>query len=102
MRLRRRPSGSSNSILALFHPFGRACRWPIECSASRQPSGFSGSEPCFAESRLEAEMTGASSSPDGAKALRVVHCVGFYLPETVGGTEVYVRDLAAALSEHSI
>ncbi|MDP2332550.1 MAG: glycosyltransferase [Reyranella sp.] len=34
--------------------------------------------------------------------LRVIHCVGFYFPGPVGGTEVYVRDLAAALLEHRI
>lgn len=33
---------------------------------------------------------------------RVVHCVGFYFPENVGGTEVYVRDLARALRARSI
>ncbi|MBI3197685.1 MAG: glycosyltransferase [Rhodospirillales bacterium] len=35
-------------------------------------------------------------------SLRVVHCVGFYFPDQVGGTEVYVRDLAAALVDHGI
>lgn len=35
-------------------------------------------------------------------SLRVVHCVGFYFPDPVGGTEVYVRDLAAALREHRV
>ncbi|MSP74810.1 MAG: glycosyltransferase [Rhodospirillaceae bacterium] len=35
-------------------------------------------------------------------SLRVVHCVGFYFPDPVGGTEVYVRDLAAALLERGI
>ncbi len=34
--------------------------------------------------------------------LRVVHCIGFYFPDPVGGTEVYVRDLAAALLEHGV
>lgn len=34
--------------------------------------------------------------------LRVVHCVGFYFPENVGGTEVYVRDLAHALNVQSV
>ena len=34
--------------------------------------------------------------------LRVIHCVGFYFPDAVGGTEVYVRDLAAALLEHDV
>ena len=38
----------------------------------------------------------------GERRLRVVHCVGFYFPETTGGTEVYVRDLVQALSRHSI
>lgn len=33
---------------------------------------------------------------------RVVHCVGFYFPENVGGTEVYVRDLAHALRARSV
>jgi glycosyltransferase involved in cell wall biosynthesis len=35
-------------------------------------------------------------------SLRVVHCVGFYFPDPVGGTEVYVRDLAAALVAHGV
>ncbi|TAJ40483.1 MAG: glycosyltransferase [Reyranella sp.] len=35
-------------------------------------------------------------------SLRVVHCVGFYFPDPVGGTEVYVRDLANALREHRV
>ncbi len=34
--------------------------------------------------------------------LRVVHCVGFYFPDPVGGTEVYVRDLAASLVAHGV
>jgi glycosyltransferase involved in cell wall biosynthesis len=36
------------------------------------------------------------------KQFRVVHCVGFYFPENVGGTEVYVRDLAHSLRTYSI
>lgn len=35
-------------------------------------------------------------------SLRVVHCVGFYFPDPVGGTEVYVRDLASALHERGV
>lgn len=34
--------------------------------------------------------------------LRVAHCVGFYFPEKIGGTEVYVRDLASALSDLAV
>ncbi len=34
--------------------------------------------------------------------LRVLHCVGFYFPDPVGGTEVYVRDLASALRERGV
>ena len=34
--------------------------------------------------------------------LRVVHCIGFYFPDQVGGSEVYVRDLAAALADRDI
>lgn len=34
--------------------------------------------------------------------LRVAHCVGFYFPENVGGTEVYVRDLAMGLDRFSV
>lgn len=34
--------------------------------------------------------------------LRVVHCVGFYFPDQVGGSEVYVRDLATALAERDV
>jgi glycosyltransferase involved in cell wall biosynthesis len=36
------------------------------------------------------------------RQFRVVHCVGFYFPENVGGTEVYVRDLADSLRPYSI
>jgi glycosyltransferase involved in cell wall biosynthesis len=36
------------------------------------------------------------------RQFRVVHCVGFYFPESVGGTEVYVRDLARSLRAYSI
>ncbi|WP_428681615.1 glycosyltransferase [Reyranella sp.] len=36
------------------------------------------------------------------EGLRVVHCAGFYFPESTGGTEVYVRDLVSALSRNSI
>jgi|FEC22Drversion2_1045045.scaffolds.fasta_scaffold00557_19 glycosyltransferase involved in cell wall biosynthesis len=37
-----------------------------------------------------------------SRCLRVVHCVGFYFPDSTGGTEVYVRDLTKALLSHSI
>lgn len=40
----------------------------------------------------------ASGSPN----LRIAHCVGFYFPETVGGTEVYVQDLRTALLDHGV
>lgn len=36
------------------------------------------------------------------RRLRVVHCVGFYFPDSTGGTEVYVRDLVTALSAQDI
>jgi len=45
-------------------------------------------------------MTTESSA--GAANLRVAHCVGFYFPDTFGGTEVYVRDLAQALASSGI
>jgi glycosyltransferase involved in cell wall biosynthesis len=41
-------------------------------------------------------------SRSGPKTLRIAHCVGFYFPEGVGGTEVYVQDLRAALLRHSV
>ena len=47
-------------------------------------------------------MIGTRRDRGAANAIRVAHCVGFYLPETVGGTEVYVRDLTEALSQHSV
>jgi len=34
--------------------------------------------------------------------LRVAHCVGFYFPQNVGGSEVYVHDLTAALSRDAV
>lgn len=48
------------------------------------------------------------TSPAGENAeetgsrLRVVHCVGFYFPDSTGGTEVYVRDLVSALSRYAV
>ena len=33
---------------------------------------------------------------------RIAHCVGFFFPDGVGGTEVYVQDLYAALSRQSV
>lgn len=36
------------------------------------------------------------------RRMRVVHCVGFYFPESTGGTEVYVRDLTKALLSHAV
>lgn len=44
----------------------------------------------------------AADAPVGGRRLRIVHCVGFYFPDSTGGTEVYVRDLVTALSRHSI
>jgi glycosyltransferase involved in cell wall biosynthesis len=44
----------------------------------------------------------AGSSGAGPKNPRIAHCVGFYFPEGVGGTEVYVQDLRAALMRHSV
>ena len=37
-----------------------------------------------------------------ATGIHVAHCVGFYFPQTVGGTEVYVHDLTTELSRNSI
>jgi len=45
---------------------------------------------------------GAPGAAGEAKRLRIVHCVGFYFPDSTGGTEVYVRDLVSALSRHSM
>jgi glycosyltransferase involved in cell wall biosynthesis len=33
---------------------------------------------------------------------RIAHCVGFYFPDRVGGTEVYVQDLAAELTKREV
>jgi len=33
---------------------------------------------------------------------RIAHCVGFYFPEQVGGTEVYVQDLCVELARRSV
>lgn len=35
-------------------------------------------------------------------AARVAHCVGFYFPDQVGGTEVYVQDLLSELTRYSV
>src|SRR6516165_10455835 len=37
-----------------------------------------------------------------ARELCVAHCVGFYFPQSVGGSEVYVHDLAAGLSRCAV
>jgi glycosyltransferase involved in cell wall biosynthesis len=51
-------------------------------------------------------MTSAAVGVPGdvgeSRRLRIVHCVGFYFPDSTGGTEVYVRDLVSALSRHSM
>jgi len=49
---------------------------------------------------MSSEAGGLSGTT--GKPLRVVHCVGFYFPDSTGGTEVYVRDLVSALSRESI
>lgn len=48
------------------------------------------------------ELSADRRPPAQRRRLRVVHCVGFYFPDSTGGTEVYVRDLAKALLAHSI
>ncbi|WP_425066189.1 glycosyltransferase [Reyranella sp.] len=49
-------------------------------------------------------MTSQATVTSGTKIvpLRVLQCAGFYFPESTGGTEVYVRDLASALTQESI
>jgi glycosyltransferase involved in cell wall biosynthesis len=37
-----------------------------------------------------------------SRPVRVAHCVGFYFPDQVGGTEVYVQDLLAELGKRSV
>ncbi len=45
----------------------------------------------------------ASDGPNSSrKGPRVAHCVGFYFPENVGGTEVYVHDLINSLADFSV
>lgn len=51
---------------------------------------------------MKSTTVGAPGVADEDKRLRVVHCVGFYFPDSTGGTEVYVRDLVSALSRHSM
>jgi glycosyltransferase involved in cell wall biosynthesis len=34
--------------------------------------------------------------------LRIAHCVGFYFPDQVGGTEVYVQDLLSELAKREV
>jgi len=43
-----------------------------------------------------------SGSTVRRRRLRVVHCAGFYFPDSTGGTEVYVRDLTRELLSDSI
>ena len=33
---------------------------------------------------------------------RIAHCVGFYFPDMVGGTEVYVQDLLSELAKREV
>ncbi len=47
-------------------------------------------------------MTGPAASEAGRRRARVAHCVGFYFPDQVGGTEVYVQDLLAELATRSV
>lgn len=51
-------------------------------------------------------MTAQTEAPEEqagrAKSARIAHCVGFYFPEGVGGTEVYVQDLVPALARRSV
>jgi glycosyltransferase involved in cell wall biosynthesis len=47
-------------------------------------------------------MTETSFAGRRATELRVAHCVGFYFPQNVGGSEVYVHDLTAALSQRAV
>ena len=47
-------------------------------------------------------MTSLGTRPRESGVLRVGHCVGFYFPENVGGTEVYVRDLVDSLSSSPV
>jgi glycosyltransferase involved in cell wall biosynthesis len=37
-----------------------------------------------------------------SRPVRVAHCVGFYFPDQVGGTEVYVQDLLAELGKRAV
>jgi glycosyltransferase involved in cell wall biosynthesis len=50
---------------------------------------------------------GAAAQAAAERACRmtrphVAHCVGFYFPDRVGGTEVYVQDLLAELGKRSV
>ena len=47
-------------------------------------------------------MIASDGSTSARRAPRVAHCVGFYFPENVGGTEVYVHDLTNSLAEFSV
>lgn len=51
---------------------------------------------------MTSAVVGVSGTSGEGKRLRIVHCVGFYFPDSTGGTEVYVRDLVSALSRHSM
>ncbi|TAJ85273.1 MAG: glycosyltransferase [Reyranella sp.] len=51
---------------------------------------------------MTSEAVGRPVATEEGKRLRIVHCVGFYFPDSTGGTEVYVRDLVTALSRHSM
>jgi glycosyltransferase involved in cell wall biosynthesis len=44
----------------------------------------------------------AVASGSGDRRPRIAHCVGFYFPDMVGGTEVYVQDLLAELAKRSV
>ena len=38
----------------------------------------------------------------GSRQPRIAHCVGFYFPDQVGGTEVYVQDLLSELAKREV
>ncbi|MBS0526616.1 MAG: glycosyltransferase [Proteobacteria bacterium] len=39
---------------------------------------------------------------EGSRQPRIAHCVGFYFPDQVGGTEVYVQDLLSELAKREV
>src|SRR3954471_13732386 len=70
---------------------------PAGLSADRLPADGAPDPRLGLVAQVAAQRAGRMTSP-----ARVAHCVGFYFPDQVGGTEVYVQDLLSELAGHAV